>query len=81
MSRAELILRYTLSLPHCHTTIVGTCNPRHLKENIAAATKGPLPADLCEQVTSRVAASATELLPVAERRPKLYDGRATVHMA
>lgn len=24
MSRAELILRYTLSHPHCHTTIVGT---------------------------------------------------------
>ncbi|MEQ8786312.1 MAG: hypothetical protein RIC55_08430 [Pirellulaceae bacterium] len=51
-------MRYKLSHPHCHTTIVGTCNPRHLDEQIAAAAKGPLPADLYEQVTSRVAASA-----------------------
>ncbi len=36
MSRAELILRYTLSHPHCDTTIVGTCNAAHLAENIAA---------------------------------------------
>jgi aryl-alcohol dehydrogenase-like predicted oxidoreductase len=58
MSRAELILRYTLSQSHCHTTIVGTCNPRHLTENVESAAKGPLPAEVYEQVTSRVAASA-----------------------
>src|SRR5262249_13681554 len=34
MSRAELILRYTLSHPDCHTTIVGTCNPDHFQENL-----------------------------------------------
>ncbi len=56
MSRAELILRYTLSHPHCHTTIVGTCNDAHLEENLAAATRGPLPADLYDEVTRRVAA-------------------------
>lgn len=56
MSRAELILRYTLTHPHCHTTIVGTCNLAHLAENIAAAEKGPLPAFLYEQITARVAA-------------------------
>ncbi|WP_372721382.1 aldo/keto reductase [Novipirellula sp.] len=55
MSRAELILRYTLSHPHCHTTIVGTCNPGHLAENIAAAKKGSLPDDLYQAVTQRVA--------------------------
>lgn len=55
MSRAELILRYTLSHPHCHTCIVGTCNPEHLAENIKAAEAGPLPTDLYEQITSRVA--------------------------
>jgi aryl-alcohol dehydrogenase-like predicted oxidoreductase len=49
MSRAELILRYTLSHPHCHTTIVGTCNAEHL-------ANGPLSTDLYEQVTCRVAA-------------------------
>lgn len=56
MSRAELILRYTLSHPHCHTTIIGTCNPQHLAENIAAAASGPLPSELIQEVRSRVAA-------------------------
>jgi aryl-alcohol dehydrogenase-like predicted oxidoreductase len=56
MQRAELILRYTLAHPHCHTTIVGTCNPAHLSENVAAAAKGPLPAELYRQVAARVAA-------------------------
>jgi aryl-alcohol dehydrogenase-like predicted oxidoreductase len=56
MKRAELILRYTLSHPHCHTTIVGTCDPEHLNENLASAAKGPLPTDLYEEVASRVAA-------------------------
>lgn len=55
MKRAELILRYTLAHPHCDTTIVGTCNPTHLAENVAAATAGPLPPDLHKQVTLRVA--------------------------
>ncbi|MFC1597849.1 aldo/keto reductase, partial [Planctomycetota bacterium] len=40
MKRAELILRYTLSHPHCHTTIVGTCDPEHLTENLASVAKG-----------------------------------------
>lgn len=55
MSRAELILRHTISHPHCHTTIVGTCNPAHLEENLAAIGKGPLPRDLYAQVAARVA--------------------------
>lgn len=55
MKRAELILRYTLSHPQCHTAIVGTCNPNHLKENLVAATAGPLPAELYDEVSSRVA--------------------------
>ncbi len=56
MTRAELILRYTLSHPHCHTAIVGTANPAHLTENVSAATKGPLPPDLYSEIQSRVAA-------------------------
>lgn len=54
MSRAELILRYTLSHPDCHTTIVGTCDEQHLQENLAAAKKGPLPDELYEEVSRRV---------------------------
>ena len=56
MNRAELILRFTLSHPHCHTTIVGTCNPSHLIENVEAVANGALPDDIYNQVRHRVAA-------------------------
>lgn len=56
MKPAELILRYTLSHPHCHTVIVGTCNPDHLNENLTAAAAGPLPGELYQQIQSRIAA-------------------------
>ncbi len=56
MTRAELILRYTLSHPHAHTVIVGTCNPKHLEENVRAAQAGPLPDDLRRAVRSAVLA-------------------------
>jgi aryl-alcohol dehydrogenase-like predicted oxidoreductase len=42
MSRMEFILRFTLSHPDLHTTIVGTLNPAHLQDNVKAAEKGPL---------------------------------------
>jgi len=54
MNRAELILRYTISHPHCDTTIVGTCNPDHLAENLRAVEKGPLPESLYDEITARV---------------------------
>ncbi len=56
MSRAALILRYSLTDPDCHTVIVGTCNREHLAENVMAAEAGPLPADLYAEMTSRIAA-------------------------
>ena len=40
-SRTSFLLRFTLSHPHCHTTIVGTVKPEHLHENVAIAQKGP----------------------------------------
>lgn len=58
MTPAELILRYTLSHPHAHTTIVGTCNHDHLAENIAAAQAGPLPAELYAEIKRRVASAS-----------------------
>ena len=57
MSPAELILRYTLSHPHCHTTIVGTSNLDHLAENVSAVTRGPLPENLVKEVRQRVTAA------------------------
>lgn len=55
MTPAELILRYTLSHPHCHTTIVGTLSPEHLADNLTAAAKGSLSKDLYDEITRRVA--------------------------
>ena len=54
VSKAQLILRCTLTHPHCHTTIVGTCNAEHLRENLAAAEAGPLPDPLYGEMTARV---------------------------
>ncbi len=54
MKRTELILRYTLSHPHVHTTIVGTCNPEHLAENLTAAKQGPLPPEIYDEITARI---------------------------
>ena len=51
MTPAELILRYTLSHPHCHTAIVGTLNVEHLAANVAGAAKGPLDAPSYERIT------------------------------
>lgn len=56
---AELILRYTLGLPECHTTIVGTCDLQHLADNVAAAERGALSDSLQAEITQRVAACLT----------------------
>jgi aryl-alcohol dehydrogenase-like predicted oxidoreductase len=56
MSPAELILRFTLSHPYCHTTIVGTCNDAHLEENLRAAERGPLPEQTVAEIRRRVQA-------------------------
>jgi aryl-alcohol dehydrogenase-like predicted oxidoreductase len=55
MSRMEFMLRFTISHPGMSTTIVGTANPKHLADNVAAASKGPLPPDLYEQAKQRLA--------------------------
>ncbi len=57
-SRTEFILRYTLSHPNLHTTIVGTADLAHLQANVAAAQKGPLPADVYAEAKRRLAANA-----------------------
>ncbi|MCA9884857.1 MAG: aldo/keto reductase [Anaerolineae bacterium] len=56
-SRTAFLLRFTLSHPHCDTTIVGTLNPEHLAENIAIAEKGPLPADVYAEAKKRLDAA------------------------
>ena len=55
MSRMEFMLRFTLSHPGMHTTIVGTANPKHLADNVTAAEKGALPADVYDLAKKRLA--------------------------
>ncbi|MEX2446185.1 MAG: aldo/keto reductase [Dehalococcoidia bacterium] len=59
MGRHEFILRFTLSHPDLHTTIVGTARPDHLQANLDAARKGPLPADLYAETKRRLNAAET----------------------
>ena len=56
-SRTAFLLRFTLSHPHCHTTIVGTLRPEHLLENVEVACKGPLPSDVYEEAKKRLSAA------------------------
>lgn len=58
-SPMEFVLRFTATHPDMTTNIVGTINPEHLKANIAAVAKGPLPADVYEEAKRRLAAAGT----------------------
>jgi aryl-alcohol dehydrogenase-like predicted oxidoreductase len=55
--RMEFILRFTLTHPAMTTTIVGTSNRAHLADNVAAASKGPLPADQYAEAKRRLDAA------------------------
>jgi len=55
MARTEFMLRFTISHPDVHTTIVGTLNPTHFAQNLAAVERGPLPPDVVAEVKHRVA--------------------------
>jgi aryl-alcohol dehydrogenase-like predicted oxidoreductase len=64
MSRMEFILRFTISHPDLDTTIVGTVNPDHLQDNIAALLAGPLPADVYAEAKRRLADAGSEPIAV-----------------
>lgn len=57
MSRHEFILRFTLSHPSCHTTIVGTTSLDHMRSNLDAARAGPLPPDLYAEARARLSSA------------------------
>jgi aryl-alcohol dehydrogenase-like predicted oxidoreductase len=59
-SRQEFFLRFTLSHPDVHTTIVGTKDVGHFQANVAAASKGPLPADAYAEAKRRLATARGE---------------------
>jgi aryl-alcohol dehydrogenase-like predicted oxidoreductase len=53
-SRTAFLLRFLLSHPDIHTTIVGTLIPAHLEENIAIAARGPLSAEVYAEAKKRL---------------------------
>jgi len=53
-SRTAFLLRFTLSHPHCHTTIVGTMKPDHLAENVRIASMGALAPDVYAEAKKRL---------------------------
>jgi len=64
MSRMEFTVRFTLSNPDLDTTIIGTRNADHLKDNVAAAEKGPLPDAVYQEAKRRLEAAGSRPTPV-----------------
>lgn len=56
-TRTGFLLRFTLNHPGMSTNIVGTRSPEHLRQNVEAAKRGPLPADVYEEARRRLASS------------------------
>jgi aryl-alcohol dehydrogenase-like predicted oxidoreductase len=59
MTPMEFILRFTFTHPDMVTNIVGTINPAHLQDNIAALRKGPLPPALYADAKRRLATAGS----------------------
>ncbi len=61
MSATTFMLRFTITSPHTHSTIVGTLSPHHLQENVAAVQQGPLPTDVYHEAKRRLHAAREAL--------------------
>ena len=59
MTPMEFILRFTFSNPDLDTTIVGTANPAHLRDNVEILRKGPLPADMYAEAKRRLSVAGS----------------------
>ena len=53
----DFLLRFTITHPHVHTTIVGTMNPDHVKENVMTLQRGPLSTEVYEEAKRRLDAA------------------------
>jgi aryl-alcohol dehydrogenase-like predicted oxidoreductase len=62
MSRIEFMVRFAIAEPALDTTIIGTKSVDHLHDNVAAARKGPLPADLVAEAKRRLDATGSRPL-------------------
>jgi aryl-alcohol dehydrogenase-like predicted oxidoreductase len=53
-NRTQFLLRFTNTHPGMHTNIVGTKSVAHLLENVAAAARGPLSAEIYTEAKKRL---------------------------
>jgi aryl-alcohol dehydrogenase-like predicted oxidoreductase len=75
MSATEFMLRFTITSPDIHTTIVGTLHPAHLHENVAAVLAGPLPTAIYHEAKRRLADARAVLAPAVPELPQTtYPG-------
>jgi aryl-alcohol dehydrogenase-like predicted oxidoreductase len=65
--RQEFILRFTITHPGMATTIVGTINPDHLRDNVQAVLKGPLPNDVYIEAKRRLEAGGLQPIAIEVR--------------
>ncbi|MBN1671563.1 MAG: aldo/keto reductase [Kiritimatiellae bacterium] len=56
-SRTAFLLRFAISHPGISTTIVGTLNRDHLRENVESVLKGPLPPEVYTEAKRRLASA------------------------
>ena len=61
----SFMLRFTCTHPGMHTTIVGTINPAHLAQNVAAVERGPLSADTYAEAKKRLDAVGQKSAPAS----------------
>jgi aryl-alcohol dehydrogenase-like predicted oxidoreductase len=61
-SRMEFMVRFAIASPDLDTTIIGTKNLDHLRDNVAAALKGPLAADVVAEAKRRLDATGSRPL-------------------
>jgi len=59
MSRIEFMVRFAIAEPALDTTIIGTKNLDHLRDNVAAARKGPLPPNVVTEAKRRLDATGS----------------------
>jgi aryl-alcohol dehydrogenase-like predicted oxidoreductase len=62
-TRTTWLLRFTNSHPGMSTNIVGTKNPAHLQENVAAAQRGPLPGAVYAEAKRRLDQAQARAMP------------------
>jgi aryl-alcohol dehydrogenase-like predicted oxidoreductase len=53
--RRSFLIRFAISHPAVSTALVGTSNPDHLRANVGAAERGPLPSDIYTEAKRRLA--------------------------